>query len=197
MSCTAAARLVLAAMLAFALLAGIVPVGALSSDHQTCQMSCCAGKPAHDAGSCSTAFADEPQAESPAEPINEAHAHKGGTHGASAEIVEAAQGCGTTAQPSTDEAGSSSRDQSSPARSITAHALTTPCSPECAAASLSAFGQVRRPRNTSALATRHSPRPTTHAAPAEQVAKLQVLSVVTGRQSGPRAPPLRPENLPA
>jgi hypothetical protein len=119
-------------------------------------------------------------------------------HGASAEIVEAAhEECGTGAQHSASEPGSSSRDASAPARSITAHALTTPCSPECAAASLSAFGQVRRPRNALALAAHHRPRPTTHAAPAEHVFKLQVLSAVTGRQSSPRAPPLFPENLPA
>lgn len=184
-------------MLALVLLAGFVPFNALSSDHQTCQMSCCAGKPTHDAGSCSTAFADEQQSEKPAEPINEEHAHTGGTHGAPTEIVEAAHDCGTGAPHSTNEPRSSSRDASSPARSINAHALTTPCSPECAAASLSAFGQVRRPRNAVALAAHHRPRPTMHAALAEHVSRLQVLSAVTGRQSSPRAPPLSPENFPA
>jgi hypothetical protein len=188
----------LAAMLALALLSGIVPVGALSSDHQTCQMSCCAGKPAHDAGSCSTAFADEEQSETPDETTAEEHSHAGGMHGASTtEIVEAAHDCGTVAPHSTREPKASSRDASNPARSIIAHALTTPCSPECAAASVNAFGQVRRPRNAVALAAHHRPRPATRAALAELTFKLQILSTVTGRQSGPRAPPLFPEHLPA
>ncbi|HEY6188281.1 MAG TPA: hypothetical protein VIW80_11405 [Pyrinomonadaceae bacterium] len=199
LSCTAAARILAAAMLALALLAGVVPTGALSSDRQTCQMSCCAGKPPHNSGSCSTAFADYPQAEPHVATVSEEHAHTNGMHGASPEIVEAAPECGTTAQHSKNEPKSSARDETNTARSITAHALTKPCSPECAAAaSASAYGQVRRPRNAAALAARNRPRPSTHTALAEHIIKLQVSSAVTGRQSGPRAPPLLfPENLPA
>jgi hypothetical protein len=200
LSFTAAARIMAAAMLALALLAGVVPFSALSSDQQTCQMSCCAGKPPHNSGSCSTAFADEPQAQAHVETLSEEHAHTNAVqmHDASPEIVEAATECGTTAQPSTSEPRSSSRDETKAARSITAHALTKPCSPECAAASASAYGQVRRPRNAAALAPRNRPRPSTHTALAEHITKLQVSSAVTGRQSSPRAPPLLfPENLPA
>lgn len=198
-SCTAAARILAAAMLSLALLAGVVPFSALSSDQQTCQMSCCAGKPPHDSGSCSTAFADEPQAEAPVETVSQGHAHTDGMHmhDASPEIVEAAPECGTTAQHSTSEPKSASRDETNKALSITAHALTTPCSPECAAASASAFGQVRRPRNVAALTARNRPRPSTHAALAEHITKLQVSSAVAGRQSSPRAPPLLSEHLPA
>jgi hypothetical protein len=198
LSCTAAARILSAAMLALALLAGVMPSGALSSDQQTCQMSCCAGKPPHNSGSCSKAFADEPQAQAHVETVSEEHAHTNGMHGASAEIVEAAPECGTTAQPSKSEPKSSSRDEKNAARSITAHALTTPCSPECAAASASAYGQVRRPRNAAVLVARNRLRPSTHTAISEHITKLQVSSAVTGRQSSPRAPPLLfPENLPA
>jgi hypothetical protein len=181
----------LAAMLALVLLAGIVPFNALSSDHQTCTMSCCAGRPQHNSGSCGAAFSDEHET-----PVEE-HAHPEGIQapGASPEIVEAASECGTT-QRSSDEPTSSS-DISRPAPRLTAHALTTPCSPECAAASVNAFGQVRRPRNEAALAANNRPRPTMRAALAERISKLQILSAVIGRQSRPRAPPRFPENLPA
>jgi hypothetical protein len=196
LSCTAAARIVLAAMLAFALLAGIVPFNALSSDRQTCQMSCCAGKPPHNNGSCSAAFSDEPQAQTPVETPPEKHSHMDGMPVAPLEIVEAASECGTTTTDRSTDEPQSSRDATRPRSSITAHALTTPCSPECAAAN--AFGQVRRPRNAAALAAHHRPRPNSHASLSEHINGLQVLSAVKGRQSRPRAPPRSTsENLPA
>ncbi|HEX8142078.1 MAG TPA: hypothetical protein VF553_05740 [Pyrinomonadaceae bacterium] len=194
-------RIVTAALLALALLAGIVPFNALSFDQQqqTCMMSCCAGKPPHRAGSCGAAFPGEQQRSISDETAVEDHASMEAMppHASSPEIIEAPSHCGTQAQPSTDE-HASSRDGSRPAASLIAHALTTPCSPECAAAaSLSAFSQLRRARDGATLAAINRPRPSSHATLAEHVSNLQTLTALTGRQSSPRAPPLFPENLPA
>jgi hypothetical protein len=193
LSCSAAARIVLAAMLALALLAGVVPFNVLSSsEQQTCAMSCCAGKPPHNAGSCSTAFSgDGEKAQTSGAAVAEEHAHTEGMQaaGASTQIIEADSECAAP-QRSTDE-HASQRDASRRATSVTAHALTTPCSQECAAAtSANASGQVRRPRNAALLAESNRPRPTLHACPSERSTNLQVLSARIGRQSSPRAPPL-------
>lgn len=52
------ARIILAAALVVVVLAGAVPPGSFASSHE-CGMACCAGKPAHEAGSCSTALGND------------------------------------------------------------------------------------------------------------------------------------------
>lgn len=182
-------RAVLAAGLALALLAGLLP-GSLSSAQQTCTMSCCAGKPTHMAGSCSAAFSDDHQAETDGESVADHHSHTGAMHtnDAALSIIEATSHCGTTKDSAEKEPPA---QRSSPqATSIIAHALTTPCSPECAAAAVSAFSQVRRPRaETAALPANHKPRPPTNISLAEQKSNPHTSLKVTCRQSRPRPPP--------
>ncbi|HEV2911850.1 MAG TPA: hypothetical protein VGX92_00920 [Pyrinomonadaceae bacterium] len=188
-------RIVLAAMLALALLAGVAPFDTLSSAQETCTMSCCAGKPTHRSGSCSAAFAG---AHSGEREVSAEHEHSGAvqTPADSTVIVEAASPlCGTEAAHSTkkDAAPSQhrSRHASRSAARVIAHVLTTPCSPECAAVAASAFAQVRRPRDAAATLTSNSrPRPPNLASPSEHVTSLQTPGAVAGRQSRPRAPPL-------
>jgi hypothetical protein len=162
LSCAAVTRIVLAGLLSLVLLSGVVPSGALtSSAEQTCTMSCCVGKPPHQAGSCGAAFS-------------------------ATETVEAASHCGTArAHLGGDE--KSARRAPEGGATLTAHVLTTPCSPECAAAS--AFAHVRRAPDTAALA--ESKRPLSHCftSLAEHTARLQKPSAAQGRQARPRAPP--------
>jgi hypothetical protein len=66
----AIARISVVALLWLALLAGMLPSGALSASH-ACRMACCAGKPPHEAGACNAAL---PGAEPAASPSDEAQA---------------------------------------------------------------------------------------------------------------------------
>lgn len=199
-------RVIVAAGLALALLAGVIPFNTFSSAQQTCTMTCCAGKPPHLAGSCSMAFSDADQAETGgASGASEHQAHTGGAAEAGAmqmqeaapEIIEATSHCGTT--ESSSEHKPSTRRTSHQTASIIAHVLTSPCSPECAAAAVPNFSQVRRPRADSAMLTAGSrPRPPTLVSPVEQTTQLQTSPEVFCRQSRPRAPPrLVLDHLPA
>ena len=182
-------RSVLAAMLALALLAGVAPFASFSSA-DTCTMSCCAGKPPHEAGSCSTAFNGTKQAEMDGEAIHvhEAQSDAGGMRVASAEIVEASTHCGTTQHSS--ESGAPDAAAAPPqTTNVAAHVLTTPCSPECAAALAYSSAQVRRPRNAATLASNTRPRPPTLVLSAEPLCEAQSSSAAVRRQSRPRAPP--------
>lgn len=192
-------RMVLAAGLALALLAGIVPFSTFSSAQQTCTMSCCAGKPPHPQGSCSAAFSDDHHADTDGDNTAEPHAHTGAmqANDAAPEIIEATSHCGTT-ESSSEQKTTPSRRVSSPATtSIIAHALTRPCSPECAAAAVSTFSQGRRPRVVAALPANHKPRPPTPGSLVEHISNLQTSPKVFCRQSRPRAPPLILHHLPA
>lgn len=210
-------RIVLAAGLALALLAGVVPASLSSSAQQTCTMSCCVGKPPHAAGSCSMAFAGEPQTHTHGTTASEDHHHAGAmktdstTATAAPEIVEAeaesssSSHCGTTEPPSAESGpnghetenastGHATRQQPSPP-SVRAHALINPCSPECAAAAVSNLSQVRRPRSSAGLLTANvRPRPPTLTSLTEQTFELQTSPAVICRQSRPRAPPVPSHN---
>lgn len=196
-------RVMLAAGLALALLAGVIPFNTFSSAQQTCTMSCCAGKPPHMAGSCSAAFADADHADSETTVEHQSHDGAMQMDDAGTEIIEATSHCGTTENSSEKKASSekeaSSRRSSSPqATSIIAHALASPCSAECAAAAVPNFSQVRRPRpDSAALLVNHRPRPPTLVAIVEQTTRLQTSPAVFCRQSRPRAPPSLPRHLPA
>ncbi len=190
--------MVLAAGLALALLAGIVPFNTFSSAQQTCTMSCCAGKSPHRQGSCSTAFSDDHHAETDGDTTAGQQAHIGAMQmdDAAPEIIEAASHCGTTESSSEKKTPSSRRTSSSRATSIIAYALTRPCSPECAAAAVSTFSQGRRPRVVAALPANNRPRPPTLVSLAEQTHNLQTSPTVICRQSSPRGPPLVLNHLP-
>ena len=139
---TSIARILLATMLTLVLLAGVIPFSSLASSHE-CGMACCAGKPSHMAGSCSTAFSTEEEAAPDDE--HSAHGHAMHLSGAAkhSSAHHSTSGVKSTRKPSV----------ASPA------ALTTPCSPECAAAA-PGYSQVRRPRAPASLvvaARLHSP----------------------------------------
>jgi hypothetical protein len=190
-------RIVLAAGLSLALLAGVVPTS-LSSAQQTCTMSCCVGKPQHAAGSCSHAFSDERETHTHAATAAEAHHHTEAIETDSTtapEIIEAdasaSSHCGTAADSSSTESASKRRDARPPAPpSIRAHVLVRPCSPECAAAAVSNLSQIRRGRSVAVLTANQRPRPPTRASLTEQNFELQTSPAVICRQSRPRAPPI-------
>jgi hypothetical protein len=204
LSCTSITRIVLAAMLVFALLSGVAPFNSLSSPaQQTCTMSCCAGKPPHLAGSCGAAFSGEHNSEPHGDSTD--HAHMGGMQMpvASAEIIEASSShCGTAAHSSAEKSSekkssekkssgeNSSRRAPQSQSSITAHALTTPCSAECAAAAAPVFTQFKKGRDAAGLPQDNRPLARAHISIAEHISSLQPLAAAQGRQSRPRPPPL-------
>ena len=193
--CVNVMRVVLAAGLALALLAGVVPAS-LSSAQQTCTMSCCAGKPLHVAGSCRHAFSEDSETQTHSVTASEEHHHAEATetNGTTApEIIEAdastSSHCGTNAHSSTESASTARAARPPQPPSIKAHVLIRPCSPECAAAAVSNLSQVRRGRSVAVLTANHRPRPPTRASLSEQTFDLQTSPAVICRQSRPRAPP--------
>jgi hypothetical protein len=183
-------------MLVLVLLAGVVPFSPLSASHE-CSMACCVGKPPHMAGSCSVTFVSEEQAEPSAEPGEEDSAHDGHmahSTGATSQAVASIEHH-AAAGPSSSHHSKSAGKESLRARSVAAQAITTPCSPECAAAST--FSQVRRPRDPALISLDARPRPPTRrlfigrfTVPSPKFAEVR-------RLSRPRAPPRLLDNLSA
>lgn len=171
------ARIVLALMLALVVLAGVVPPGSFASSHE-CGMACCAGKPSHMAGSCSTALG-ESEAEAPDEQGDEHSAHGHAAHGAQH-----------------SSAHHSSRKDSRRTPSVASRVLTKPCSPECAAAAFNS-SQVRRPRHAASIVVKAQPRPSTVRSFVGQSVQLTPKSADHVRQARPRAPPTSLINLSA
>lgn len=192
------ARITLATMLLLVLLAGAVPFSSLSSSHE-CGMACCAGKPSHMAGSCSTALIDEEhEAETPAEPNDDDDAHS--AHGHNMRLSGATSQADTSNKLHQSTGRTSARylksgiKESPPTASVHSQAMTTPCSPECAAASVST--QVRRPRDPAAASINLRPRPPTSYLLAGCFTVPSPKSAEGRRLSHPRAPPVLPKNLP-
>jgi hypothetical protein len=170
-----AARILLAVLLLLVLLASVAPFGSLASHR--CQMACCIGKSPHAEGSCSVAFLSEENAEGTDEQNEEHSAHHHAQHN------QANQ--------------SSAKKASSPTTaSMTARIITTPCSPECAAAA-SASTRSPRPRETAALLVAHGARaPNTALFKKDYSGTLQP-SAERRQRIRPRAPPPSPVNLSA
>jgi len=156
----------MAVVLVVIVLAGAVPPGSFASSHE-CGMACCAGKSAHEAGSCSTALSNEEGDE---------HAARGPSHHSSAHH--------------------STAKESGRATLFTSRALTKPCSPECAAAAYSS-SQVRRPRHAASIVVKAQTRPHTTRSFAQHSAALTPKSADHTRQARPRAPPTTLINLSA
>jgi hypothetical protein len=192
---TPIARISLAVILTLVMLAGVAPFSSLSSSHE-CGMACCAGKPSHMAGSCSTAFDAEESAETDDESGQEHSAHSHQTHSSGATPKTTISGKHRVAAKSSSTHHSTHSKASTLASSIASQAVTTPCSPECAvAASVSA--QVRRPREQSALSSAFKLRSSTTRSLNERRAVLPSKSAEAARPSQPRAPPTLLTNLPA
>jgi hypothetical protein len=179
-------------MLVLVLLAGVVPFSALSASHE-CAMACCAGKPPHMAGSCSVAFVSEEQAEPSAEPGEEDSAHDvhmAHSTGATSQAVASVEHHASAGRSSSHHSKSAGKE-SLPTRSVAAQAITTPCSPECAAA----FSQVRRPRDPALIAINARPRPPTRRLFTGCFTSPSPKSAEVRRLSRPRAPPRLLDNL--
>ncbi|HEX8847482.1 MAG TPA: hypothetical protein VF791_22755 [Pyrinomonadaceae bacterium] len=129
-------------------------------------MDCCAGKPPHEAGSCSVAFAGKAK--------TKAH-DRHGEHAAHDSTQHQAHPI-------------SSVEESKPAATVTSQAMTTPCSPACAAAALSS-AQLRRPRETAATAVAHKTQPLTVKTLKRNFCKPPSTDEERRRQTRPRAPP--------
>jgi hypothetical protein len=176
-------------MLMLVMLAGAVPFSSLASSHE-CGMACCVGKPSHMAGSCSTALGDEEQAEPPVEPGDEHAAHSDHAmhlSGGDSQAVASTKHHETAKPSSTHHSKSGAKESIRTAR-IASQAMTTPCSPECAAAA-SASTQVRRPRDPASSSIATKPRPPTLLSFASHQAKPLRKSAERRRLSRPRAPP--------
>lgn len=141
---TAIARISLAVMLTLVMLAGVAPFSSLSSSHE-CGMACCAGKPSHMAGSCSTAFDDveQPEAHDESGQEHSTHAHNTHSSGVTPTTTESGEHPVATKPSSTQH--STPRRATRRASSIASQAVTKPCSPECVVAA-SASTQGRRTR---------------------------------------------------
>ena len=161
------ARIILAAGLLVVVLAGAVPPSSFASSHE-CGMACCAGKPSHMAGSCSTSLGSDEG--------DEHAAHDQAARGASHH---------SSAHRSTAEG-----------TRVTASAMTKPCSPECAAAA-SNSSQTRRPRHAASVVVKAQPRPAPALSFVGHWAELTPKSAGHTRQARPRAPPSHLANLSA
>lgn len=191
------ARISLAVMLTLVMLAGVAPFSSLSSSSHECGMACCAGKPSHMSGSCSTAFDDEEIAETHDESGQEhsAHAHKTHSSDATSSTTTISGNYRVATKPSSTHHSTHGK-AARLASSIAAQAVTTPCSPECAVAS-SLSAQVRRPREQLALSAYLKLRPSTTRFVNRHLAVLPPKSAEAARPSQPRAPPTLLNNFPA
>lgn len=192
----AIARITLAVMLTFALLAGVVPLSSFSSSAHECGMACCVGKPSHLAGACSTSLGTEEEAETPPEPDEEhsAQDHSGHHPGASSEIKASVQPHG--AEETSSAHHSTSKVKSPLAKSVASQAVTTPCSPECAAATPGS-SQGRRARDLASLAIRLRLRPPARSLATGRLTVPIRKSAEARRRLRPRAPPSSLNNLSA
>lgn len=196
---TGIARLSVAALLALLMLAALIPADALSAGHP-CRMDCCAGKPAHEAGSCNAQLPSVEEDESPTAAITDEHAAHHDGMMASGEMVEtvvvdttvSSGHCETPTPAATKHPASRRTPKQQPRQTnVTAQAFTTPCSADCAAAVLS-LARVRRPREAVALSIAINPRPPTLVTCSSVLLNHKFSSAERRRQSRPRAPPITP-----
>lgn len=195
-NCPGIARTLIVALLGLVLLAGLVPSGALTAS-QTCRMECCAGKAPHEAGACSAVIDNTAPATQDEAAEHVAH-HDEMAMSVTVVATPTDEHCGTAEHSPAQEAqhatppSQEAQPQAQPARqmSVAVHALTRPCSMECAAAVLSLL-QLRRPRSAAALTTNVRPRPPTVRSRADLTFNLFPSSAERRRQSRPRAPPVR------
>lgn len=196
----AIARITLALLLLVVLLAGVLPLGSLASAHE-CGMACCAGKPAHMAGSCSVAFETEEDAdaETPAAPVEEhsSHHHHAAHSSAATPATQGADQADHAAKKSSAHHSKGSVKSSHKERVVTAKTMTTPCSPGCAAAASFGSSQGRRPRELASLVITLKPRAPTGRLFNRSFTVPVRKSAEARRRLRPRAPPSLLHNLSA
>lgn len=196
-----APRIVLATMLVLALISGIAPFNASSSQSNLCTMACCAGKPPHEAGSCAVVACHVDFSARKRRPKLEAAAHCEMSKGVasrhremmrvpSALINTAAsherlhdQNQHSTAQPAAPQSASGKSSK------VIAAAISNACRPDCGAGVFNSSSQNRQ-RDVVGLSYAGQPRPPSRALlfiSSHNLAKT--LSVLCGK-CVPRAPPL-------
>lgn len=190
------ARIILASTLVLALLTGVAPLNALSSA-PSCSMPCCASVTEGGAcatGACHSKISGHQQPKRPPVKSGDSHSsHCGSMRKAGASSEDAA----TSLHNITVEADSKTAQHQHPASSdalpqrtgVIKAALTKPCPPECCAGA-SAFAQLRRSRDASALSHNTRPRPPTIAGHLHRSELLPPTDDAWLRGSNPRAPPL-------
>jgi hypothetical protein len=191
-----AARIAAAVMLMLALLGGVAPLGGLSSSH-LCTMSCCAGLPPHEAGSCMhgachvnfTLRTLPPPAHEELCGGHNAHTVRRGVNRAAPTLIKL--GYSLPAQPA--EQLSAPAQVPPPAHvqaaSVAAIIFTKPCLPDCGAGTFSSQGQSR-PRDSAALSYAGRARPPTGLRPSRATYSLLNTLDALCRRSRPRGPPL-------
>ena len=191
------ARIILAGTLVLALLTGIAPLNVISSTASSCSMPCCVSVTEGGAcatGACHSKVSGHEQKEKP--PVKSDNSHS--SHCSSMRMAGA---------PSEDTASSlhsitietdlsppqhqlmASRDAPAQRTGIISKAFAKPCPPECCAGT-SAFTQVRRSRDASALSQNLRPRPPTVAGHLNRAEIPLPTDDARLRGSNPRAPPL-------
>lgn len=189
----AVARMIVAAVLALALLSGIAPLSTASSAHM-CIMSCCVGKPPHEAGSCGMSLSNAEHAEAAhscetvetAEALSE-HAGMMDMHGMQPETVATADHCDTDEHSAPPHR--SSTDHSQQSSGLAFHALQQPCPPDCRAGACG-FSAFRRSRDSAALAHAVKPRPPTSVRDSRGTHHPVFIASAWRRPILPRGPPL-------
>jgi hypothetical protein len=191
----------LAALLCLALLSHLVPFAAASS-RQMCTMACCNGMPVHAAGARSHTLAKPTnKVESESEVLCGLSIRASGAQAAAAmpqaapEIIEADSecddtgSCGLHQEPASDADSSNTANSKSPGLPhFLAHALTSPCDPECGC-SASNTAQPR-PGDLSALSFAVKPRPPLKKATARSYYERSIVLNANRTQLQPRAPPV-------
>jgi hypothetical protein len=186
----------MAGAIALALLAGIAPLNVLSSA-PACAMPCCASVGEGGAcatGACHSKISGHARNEQPQVKSDDSHSSHCGSMrmaGAPSKVTV------SSLHASTVEADSStarhrhpaSGDALSPKTGVVYGAFTKPCPPECCAGA-SAFAQVRRSRDASALSHSLRPRPPTIDGHLHLTNTLLPTDDARLRGSSPRAPPL-------
>lgn len=190
------ARILIAATLTVALVVSIAPFGLTSSAH-LCTMSCCAGKPPHEAGSCHANFS----VSKPPSPLRDQEEHCGITEPQMAQHGEMLMQDApppieedlSTSDHQPQQVDSLAQEQSSQNRQqqtkIAAGVLTKPCPQDCGAGIFS-YSSQRRPRDSASLSYADKPRPPTSPRlqrTSDNVAKVQEALY---RRARPRGPPL-------
>ena len=189
------ARVIMAGALVLALLTAIAPLNVLSSA-PACAMPCCASIGEGGAcatGACHSRISGHAQNEQP--PVKSDDSHS--SHCSSMRMVGTpSKETVSSLQASTVEADSStaqhqyptSRDGLTQRTGVIYGAFTKPCPPECCAGA-SAFAQVRRSRDASALSHNLRHRPPTIAGRTHNSDLLLLTDDARLRGSSPRAPP--------
>jgi hypothetical protein len=177
-----AARVVLAAILLFAFLSGVVPLASVSAGSM-CRLECCAGRTPHAAGSCMDGSCEASLLTHPkAARSNKAKRDHGDQFCGPGHAVVMKSLARMRSNHAPLEVGS---DQTT----VSAAAFGKPCQPDCGACA-SGFTNPNRQKNSAAIADAVRPRAPTATDSSDFGAHLNKILKTLCRQCAPRGPPL-------